>query len=77
MEQNLRDGQLAGGGGRPTPLATGLTWGSGDACDHRHSLILHETCEKKERTDKYGSIGGLCRPMPSFSISVAISFQSL
>ena len=35
-------------------LATGLTWGSGDACDHRHSILLHETCEKMKEPTNMG-----------------------
>ena len=50
---------LAQGGGvvRPPPrppLATGLTWGSGDACDHRHIILLHETCEKMKEPTNMG-----------------------
>ena len=51
-------GNWGGGGGvvrpPPTPLATGLAWGSGDACDHRHSILLHETCEKKKEPTNMG-----------------------
>ena len=49
-------GNWGGGGGSsdPSPLATGLAWGSGDACDHRHSILLHETCEKKKEPTNMG-----------------------
>ena len=50
-------GNWGGGVVRPPPptlLATGLAWGSGDACDHRHSILLHETCEKKKEPTNMG-----------------------
>ena len=35
-------------------MATGLAWGSGDPCDHRHSILLHETCGKKKEPTNMG-----------------------